>query len=251
MCREAEGRFSPSARCPAAPEDDFMASLADMPYGSQHQDLLGDLQEVLGVQGLHKVSASRAASPWTAAEAAAVHSSLAEAAAEFMQWRTGAQGTSLAELLIVRPPTEHGPRRSMLAADPATHQITADQATHQMAVPVAAAAAPPALYGTQMLEQLASPSQGSPARGRMHAARSQPLVCKLDPDVISEESGAWQLHGSGVYTLLNGAVGAQQRPALPYDFAWSLLMERCVFEAPFAERWVLRWLEGHFRSRLP
>ena len=207
------------------------------PLGARQASPSG-LQDVLRVEGLQGHASARPSGLWASEAAAATGSSLAGAAADFLQWRARAEGQSLTELLIVRPPT--APLRPATESPPGTAPSTALTAS-------VVAALPDGLPYTEQTRVL----HGVP-EGEAEVQVLQP-ICEADgPDMVSSsESGPWQLHGSGVHALLSSVdVGTGQRLALPYDFAWALLMERCVFEAPFAERWVVRWLQGHFRSRL-
>ena len=209
------------------------------PLGARQASPNGlQLQDVLRVEGLQGPASARPSGLWALeAAAAAGSSSLAGAAADFLELRARPEGQSLAELLVVRPPT--APLRPGTGSLPGTAPSTALAAS-------AVAALPAWLPQAERASVCGVPEGGAEVRAL------QPICEGDEPDMVgSSEAGPWQLHGSGVHALLSSVdVGTGQRLALPYDFAWALLMERCVFEAPFAERWVVRWLQGHFRSRL-
>ena len=83
------------------------------------------------------------------------------------------------------------------------------------------------------------------------AAAVQPGPQGVQEGAVSGgEDVRWHARGSGVgsQTLLGRQAG-QQQLGLPYDFAWALLLERSVFDAPFPHAWLEEWLEGQIRSQ--
>ena len=89
-------------------------------------------------------------------------------------------------------------------------------------------------------------------RGQRRQRLPQPMAAAL-AGVSDQSEVKWLVQGSSSSSqcLLQPGHGSagQQGLGLPWDFAWSLLLERSMFDAPFPREWLREWLESHFRSQ--
>lgn len=78
----------------------------------------------------------------------------------------------------------------------------------------------------------------------------QPMAAALAAASPDRGEVKWLVQGSSSsQCLLQPGSAGQQGLGLPWDFAWSLLLERSMFDAPFPREWLSDWLESHFRSQ--